>query len=58
MPKKSSGIGIFAVSQLRQSGISIPTSVAVRFFLSHMSPALPSYDALPILLLKVTVEFF
>jgi hypothetical protein len=42
--KGYSGIGIFTVSQLCQSGIGIPASGSVRYRWSRISPALPSND--------------
>jgi hypothetical protein len=38
-----SGIGIFVVSQLCQSGIGIPASGSVRYRWPRISPALASY---------------
>jgi hypothetical protein len=45
MPEKGkSGIGIFAGSQLSQSGIGIPASRSVLYRWSRISPSLPNYE--------------
>jgi hypothetical protein len=46
--KDYSGIGIFAVSQLCQSGIGTPASGSLRYRWSRISPALPSYEYISI----------